>query len=311
MGFSSVLYALDANAVDPSLLSSLLTPSLLTLAVPANPNLYKTMGNSKSEVRDARPGEWYWVGNSIIEDYGSEIGPYGIAVYNYLAYRAGNKSEDCYPSVSTIATSIGAGKSTVRKHLKRLESAGLIEIKHRTKDNQHTSNLYTLVAPPVIDKEGVSDNEGGTSVDEVGTSGNEGGVPQKIQHPTSSDSDKQDSMNKTHSNQIQRESARTREKNISGWKEAETPREMYDRAFPDTNLTVQGVDLIRTEVDDMEAWEEAIHTWLVNGYNAWNVKGLVDCYGNIIQNRTDRSNNGGKNGDDLFGPEYWAQFTRD
>lgn len=62
-----------------------------------------------------------------------------VAVYVYLYDRA-NKNGECWPSVSTIAKEIKLSQATVRRAIKDLRKAGLIETtqRYRTKGGNST-----------------------------------------------------------------------------------------------------------------------------------------------------------------------------
>lgn len=69
-----------------------------------------------------------------------------------------NDQGECWPSYQHIADQCEIGKSTVRKHIKDLESAGLLRIEHRDGPKGNSSNLYHLMLHPVSpDSTGVSD----------------------------------------------------------------------------------------------------------------------------------------------------------
>jgi len=78
------------------------------------------------QVRDYRTKNWFFVHTTVIWDYGKVIGPVGIAVYNLLASRADNNTQDCYPSQQSIAESIGSSESSVHRAVSQLEELGLI-----------------------------------------------------------------------------------------------------------------------------------------------------------------------------------------
>lgn len=66
------------------------------------------------------------------------------AVYMYLKDRAG-KGRDCWPAVNTIASDLQLSRSTVKRALNDLVSAGLIEKEFRYRENRsHTSNRLIL-----------------------------------------------------------------------------------------------------------------------------------------------------------------------
>jgi len=50
----------------------------------------------------------------------------------------------CWPSIATIARQIGAGPSTVRTAIRKLESEGWLTSTSRRKGNRNTSNMYQL-----------------------------------------------------------------------------------------------------------------------------------------------------------------------
>lgn len=66
------------------------------------------------------------------------------AVYIYLKDRAG-KGADCWPAVKTIAADLQFSRSTVKRALHDLVSAGLIEKEPRFRENgSNTSNRLIL-----------------------------------------------------------------------------------------------------------------------------------------------------------------------
>ena len=70
-----------------------------------------------------------------------------VAVYTYLYDRA-NKNGECWPSVPTIAKEIKLSQATVRRAIKDLRKAGLIETEQRYREKGGKSSLlYTLRNP--------------------------------------------------------------------------------------------------------------------------------------------------------------------
>lgn len=63
-----------------------------------------------------------------------------VAVYTYLYDRA-NKNGECWPSVKTIAGDIKLSPATVRRAIKDLRNAGLIETKQQYRENGGKSSL--------------------------------------------------------------------------------------------------------------------------------------------------------------------------
>ena len=72
--------------------------------------------------------------------YQMELPHRAIAVYVYLADRA-NKAGECWPAVSTIATEIKLSEATVRRAIKDLRKAGVIETEQRFRTKGGKSSL--------------------------------------------------------------------------------------------------------------------------------------------------------------------------
>jgi DNA-binding transcriptional MocR family regulator len=84
---------------------------------------------------------FYQVPNTLLQEYGSQIGAYGIAVYNaILLHDFGN--DRCYPSQTTIAQYLNCDRKTVNRAIRKLVELGLLEVDHRGNDTGQTSNRY-------------------------------------------------------------------------------------------------------------------------------------------------------------------------
>lgn len=82
--------------------------------------------------------DWYWIKNAIIEKFGKEIGPYGIAVYSVLAMYA-NRGVETFVSHKKIAELLNISRRMVIIVLSKLEELKLIK---RFKRNGTTSVCY-------------------------------------------------------------------------------------------------------------------------------------------------------------------------
>src|SRR3989338_6273738 len=122
-----------------------------------SPRLYfSRMPDDKITIRDLRKGDWYWISKVLLDEYGSTIGPIGIAIYNCLAEHA-NQEGFCFPSHQTIADKIGASISSVQRGIRQLIKLNLIR-----KGRQRYHNLYYLLKldrshRPTSNKTGQSD----------------------------------------------------------------------------------------------------------------------------------------------------------
>ena len=63
-----------------------------------------------------------------------------ISVYIYLYDRA-NKNGECWPAIPTIAKELKLSQSTIRRALKDLRKAGLLETKQRYREKGGKSSL--------------------------------------------------------------------------------------------------------------------------------------------------------------------------
>ncbi len=105
-----------------------------------SPRLYfSCMPDEKITIRDLRKGDWYWISKVLLDEYGSTIGPIGIAVYNCLAEHA-NQEGFCFPSHQTIANKIGASISSVQRGIRQLIK---LEIIRKSRRRYH--NVYYLL----------------------------------------------------------------------------------------------------------------------------------------------------------------------
>lgn len=78
------------------------------------------------------------------ELYQLELPHRAVSVYTYLRDRS-NKSGECWPAIPTIARELKLSQSTVRRALKDLRKAGILETeqRYRTKGGK-SSLLYKL-----------------------------------------------------------------------------------------------------------------------------------------------------------------------
>jgi DNA replication protein DnaD len=97
------------------------------------------MPDEKITIRDLRKGDWYWISKVLLDEYGSRIGPIGIAIYNCLAEYA-NQEGFCFPAHQTIADKIGASISSVQRGIRQLIKLQIIR-----KSRRRYHNVYYLL----------------------------------------------------------------------------------------------------------------------------------------------------------------------
>lgn len=105
-----------------------------------SPRLYfSRMPDDKITIRDLRKGDWYWISKVLLDEYGSTIGPIGIAIYNCLAEYS-NQEGFCFPSHKTMADKIGASVSSVQRGIRQLIKLDIIR-----KSRRRYHNVYYLL----------------------------------------------------------------------------------------------------------------------------------------------------------------------
>ena len=72
--------------------------------------------------------------------YRSELPHRAVAVYIYLADRT-NENNECWPAIPTIATDLKLSTSTVRRGIRDLKKAGLLETEQRYRKKGGKSSL--------------------------------------------------------------------------------------------------------------------------------------------------------------------------
>jgi len=103
-------------------------------------------------IRLQRP-DWFIDDKELVDTYGPIIGVIAVGIYLVLRRYADRQTGECWPCHRTIARHLDIDVSTVKRHLPRLENAGLVTIEARqTERGDQTSNRYTLHDPtsPVV-----------------------------------------------------------------------------------------------------------------------------------------------------------------
>lgn len=72
--------------------------------------------------------------------YRTELPHRAVAVYIYLADRT-NENNECWPAIPTIASDLKLSPSTVRRGIRDLKKAGLLETEQQYRKNGSKSSL--------------------------------------------------------------------------------------------------------------------------------------------------------------------------
>lgn len=109
---------------------------------------------------DARRHDFFIIDNEVVDNY--KLGPYAGWLYVVIVRHVNQKSNEAFPSLSTLAKETGMSEPSVIKYLAVLEQQGLIRIeKHKHENGVHDKNHYVALAVP---KQVVKEvNQGGNS----------------------------------------------------------------------------------------------------------------------------------------------------
>ena len=80
--------------------------------------------------------------------YDMDLSHRAVTVFIYLSDRA-NKENECFPAIPTIAKELKLSESTVRRALRDLRKAKLIETEQRYREKGGTSTLLYRLKVPV------------------------------------------------------------------------------------------------------------------------------------------------------------------
>jgi len=81
----------------------------------------------------------------LLDLYGKELGPHGIAVYTALA-RFANGDSECWPTYRTITERTGVSRTQIVREIDKMDGLKIISITRRVDEKgQRTSHLYTLL----------------------------------------------------------------------------------------------------------------------------------------------------------------------
>lgn len=96
-------------------------------------------------VLDRRRRGYFTIDNVLLDAYGAQLGPHGIAVYAALS-RFANQEQECWPTYRTITDRTGVSRRQIVREIEKLEALKIIAVTRRVDEKgQRTSHLYTLL----------------------------------------------------------------------------------------------------------------------------------------------------------------------
>lgn len=128
---------------------------------------YQVNSDLPFAVTDRRTLGYFTIDNILIDTYGAQLGPHGIAVYAALA-RFANRDSECYPSYRTITERTGVSRSQIIREIAKMHELKIILVTPRVDEKgNRTSHLYTLLD---IVGGGSTQEPGGSTYQEPGDS---------------------------------------------------------------------------------------------------------------------------------------------
>lgn len=142
---------------------------------------------SGEQVNDARRGHFYMY-DDVIDDYGKELGAFGVAVYTMLCRRAG-KNGSSHPSLRRMAEDLQISERQAKRELKKLKDLDLISIRpRRNEQGRQMSSEYTILDAPKAKKKPEATQSPGPQPEASETPVGEGSVsPPLKDYPESKD----------------------------------------------------------------------------------------------------------------------------
>lgn len=264
----------------------------------------------------SKPG-FYCISNDVLQNYGAEMGPFGIAVLNVLVMHA-NKAGECHPSHETIAQLTGISRRQVMRVIGKLADLGIVKVTARTIKGMKTSNGYIVPrcdsqshpigltvtsdvthSPPRCDSQSHKQEPIEQEPDEQAREANASPsapapvAPTKI--PARNGASKQKRIESPH---IPRG---THFENGfippgAGQNAVQVYYERFDITEDAARLNpIQEDDLIR-QCPDLERLREAVTAYSRTSYRKRNIGLILDWYRDGVRNRTPNSINGASNG---------------
>jgi len=97
---------------------------------------------SQSAVRKMEDEFFSWFGKPTLDAVCQLLGASGGWVYIWLCYHANIHDQTCYPSMKVLAKKARIGRDKVAREIRRLETAGFIEVKRK----HGRPNVYRVLA---------------------------------------------------------------------------------------------------------------------------------------------------------------------
>lgn len=101
---------------------------------------------SEDTLEDRRDPGFFIIDDEIIDEYGAQLGPLGVAVYNVLVKHSNKHGKSSFPSYQTIADKLGISRNTAIKGVEILVEHRVVGKRPRTSEKgAPTSNAYRIL----------------------------------------------------------------------------------------------------------------------------------------------------------------------
>ena len=102
------------------------------------------MSDNEFEVRDRRPRGWFWIDNSLMDQWAAIIGVKALLVYICLCRHADN-DQKAWPSQSLLGKKLGMSESSVRRGIRALEKHAIIRSEKVKEKGRFARSVYHLL----------------------------------------------------------------------------------------------------------------------------------------------------------------------
>ena len=231
------------------------------------------MSTDTLNIRDCRNGNWYFVDNKLIKEFGKFLGFQGVAVYNVLAMYANNETQSANPSFKTVGDQIDMSRRHVMRMIDKLEQCNIIHREPVTVKNKNTGkefsrpSIITLLSPdewclPVQSTE-VSDYTQPSDSESLVTDSHQGGDSESQGVVTDSHT------NNTNNNKTKRTRLKDSPAKLSNHPAIQAYRTAWQR-YPAKNCMQDIIDAVGDDPAEVKFYEQVCRHYKLLGWSPKN-----------------------------------------
>lgn len=105
-------------------------------------------GTQRIRVHDRRRRGWFPIDNVIIDAFGPELGPAGLAAYLAIVRHAHNNDDATVLFLRTLGEKTGISMTTLRETIRKLERLDLVQVFELVESTGQKANEYVVLEVP-------------------------------------------------------------------------------------------------------------------------------------------------------------------